>query len=103
MADDVNVACGSSDIKCNYCGSKTSKKFVKCSKCGAVYHSSCAGRVKGCSRDTTNENMIICCGLAQERDCDPLLNEVTLLRKLVHELEEKNTLLMEKILHLEAI
>lgn len=107
MADDVDVALSSAEKNCNYCGSKTSKKFVKCANCGCVYHNSCVTRIKGCIQDPDGENSVICCSekssvKSSKKTGDInfegnlLQTEVILLRKLVRELEEKNILLTSK-------
>lgn len=94
MADDVDAALSGAKKKCNYCGSKTAKKFVKCVNCRCVYHNSCAIKIKGCIQDPDRENSIICCSeksavksnkqtsnINVERD--PIQTEVILLRKLI--------------------
>lgn len=118
MADDVDVDLEVQGYKCNYCKGNVSKKFVTCGTCKKVYHGSCIGRKRG-ARQTTTPGIVECClgdksevkiseeeplnmkGSTVDKEKEALLNENYLLRRLVKELEDKNTLLEEKVLALE--
>lgn len=87
--------------ECAVCKRTIMKGFAKCNICNKVYHPSCSNRVKKCC----DEEIML------SSDCTPgsvspiteavnkkITNESTqleLLLKIIHELEEKNTLLIE--------
>lgn len=110
MADDVDV---SKDMRkqCGYCNSKVTKKYVKCKKCGSVYHKSCATTKKN-AQETDVPGVIVCCVENEVRETTEnkstkiaileeekavLLEDNYLLRRLLKEMEENNILLEEKI------
>lgn len=111
MADDVDVGAVTDKIKCNYCSNKAVNKIVTCVTCKAVYHNSCVARVKSCVRDPKDDTVVMCCGKGEvnmkkseinNHEVKALQEEVQLLRKLVKEMEDKNSLLSDKVQYLET-
>lgn len=102
-SEQENANNDDTDRFCTSCSKKIVKKKLECVRCLKVFHKSCAERIN--KFEKLPNLKILCCnknvGIKWEEK-DDKTEEISLLKKLVAEMEDKNNLLAEKVSNLES-
>lgn len=79
------------------CCKKKVSSVALCIKCGSIFHKSCAKRDWANEINFIDKNRLVCCGNDSEVKSDVLSKdlEISLLKKLLIEMEDKNRILQE--------